>query len=86
VHHAIEQQWFRNFPDVLSPIEMNGIGNLRGIPIGVNNTLHLSDIRKAWNQFGRDYPDPTLEDFERMRDEIDRKYGCQFLPPVGGGE
>jgi len=64
--------------------EMHSLENLRGIPIDNNNELHLSQIRKEWNQFYNDHETVTRDQVLQKASEIDRKYGLQFLPPVGG--
>ena len=89
VHHAIEQQVLTKFPGVVTEAEINSLQNLRGIPKGVNSELHLSQIRKEWNQFYRPFEQtgtsPTKAHLLQKATEIDLKYGTQFTPPVGGG-
>jgi len=48
----------------------------------VNADVHLSKIRKEWNRFYRETPNPTKEQLLTKATEIDRKYGAQFTPPV----
>ncbi len=86
VHHAIEQQAPDIYPDLISGAEMHALENLRGIPIEANDELHSSIIRKEWNQFYRENPNATREQLNQKRDEIDAKYGSQFMPPLPSGE
>ena len=65
---------------------MHALENLRGIPIEANDELHSSIIRKEWNQFYRENPNATREQLNQKRDEIDAKYGSQFMPPLPSGE
>jgi hypothetical protein len=83
VHHVIEQTVLEDYPGLFSANEINGIGNLRGIPTDLNNTLHNSVIRKEWNRFYRDHKpgNTTKEQFYEKARGIDADYGSQFLPP-----
>jgi len=60
---------------------MNSLENLRGIPKEVNSDLHLSRIRRAWNQFYRENATATQQQLLQKATEIDSTYGGQFLPP-----
>ncbi|WP_214824111.1 hypothetical protein [Exiguobacterium algae] len=82
VHHAIEQQVLKRYPNLITKAEMHSIGNLRGIPKELNSDIHLSKIRKDWNKFYRENPNATREELDLMRDQIDKKYGGQFNPPI----
>ena len=82
VHHAVEQQAMKRYPGVVSEAEMHSLENLRGIPKSLNSDLHLSQIRREWNQFYRQNPNPTKQDLLQKATEIDRKFGSQFNPPV----
>ncbi len=84
VHHAVEQQVLKRYPGVVSEGEMNSLENLRGIPKDVNSQLHLSAIRREWNQFYRQNPSATQAQLLEKATQIDAKYGTQFNPPVGG--
>ncbi|MCL2715510.1 MAG: hypothetical protein FWD68_13215 [Alphaproteobacteria bacterium] len=81
VHHAVEQQTLARFPGVVTKSEMHSLENLRGIPKGVNSDVHLSKIRREWNQFYRTHPNPTKRQLLDKATEIDRKYGSHFNPP-----
>ena len=70
------------FPDLFTPGEINGIGNLRGVPNELNNDLHPQDIRDAWDDFYDSNPDPTRRKIFKKRDAIDREFGCLFNPPM----
>lgn len=87
VHHAIEQQVLTKFPGVVSEAAIHALENLRGIPIAINNELHLSFIRVEWNRFYEPFIEtgtkPTLPQLVKKATEIDLKYGRQFMPPVG---
>ena len=83
VHHAVEQQVLNRYPGVVSESEMHSIENLRGIPKEVNSEVHLSEIRKEWNQFYRENQMPTQQQLLEKATEIDMKYGSKFNPPVG---
>ncbi|WP_157617308.1 putative T7SS-secreted protein [Saccharomonospora marina] len=83
VHHAVEQQARRNYPDAgITAAEMHSYENLRGIPKDQNPTLHLSEIRKEWNRFYRNNPNASTKDLLDFATHIDNKYGGRFNPPV----
>ncbi len=84
VHHAVEQQVLRRFPGLFSAAEIHALSNLRGIPIEVNSQVHLSEIRRSWNEFYRNNPCPTREDILAHADYVDRMFGGIFLPATGG--
>ncbi|MBX5230567.1 hypothetical protein HJC06_29915 [Rhizobium sp. NLR9b] len=82
VHHAVEQQAMKRYPGVISEAEIHSLENLRGIPKTTNSDLHLSQIRREWNQFYRENANPTQQQLLNKATEIDSKYGAQFNPPV----
>ena len=82
VHHAVEQQSLKRYPDAVSKEELHSLENLRGIPKEVNSDIHLSKIRKEWNKFYRENPSPTKEQLLEKATEIDNLYGDKFNPPV----
>jgi hypothetical protein len=87
VHHAVEQQVMRKFPNVVAPNEMHSLENLRGIPKGeTNNEVHLSDIRKEWNRFYRPYlasgTKPSKDELLQFATKMDDKHGQRFNPPI----
>lgn len=82
VHHAVEQQVLKRYPDIINETELHSLESLRGIPKESNSDLHLSKIRREWNVFYRTNPNPTKEDLLKKTSEIDKKYGSQFNPPV----
>ncbi|MGY0695009.1 hypothetical protein ACW2QC_19980 [Virgibacillus sp. FSP13] len=82
VHHAVEQQVLKRFPNLFSLEEIHALENLRGIPKEINNDIHLSKIRKDWNRFYRNHPNPTKEEVINYMIELDKKYGEKFNPPV----
>jgi pretoxin HINT domain-containing protein len=81
VHHAIEQQVIKRYPELFTKAEINAIDNLRGIPKAINNDVHLSQIRKAWNEFYRNHPNATREEVIAEMNRLDEKFGSQFNPP-----
>ncbi|WP_146056881.1 hypothetical protein [Chromobacterium alticapitis] len=83
VHHAVEQQVLTRYPGVVTEAEMHSLENLRGIPKELNSDLHLSQIRREWNQFYRQNPNPTKDQLLQKATEIDGRLGSQFNPPVG---
>lgn len=83
VHHAIEQQARKRYPGTISSKDMHSIGNLRGIPKERNARLHLSALRKEWNEFYRTHPTATRAELDEFAEKMDKKYGDEFQPPVG---
>ncbi|MCS0789041.1 LXG domain-containing protein [Cytobacillus firmus] len=82
VHHAIEQQVLKKYPDLFTLEEIHALKNLRGIPKEINSDIHLSKIRKDWNRFYRNHPNPTKEELINYMVELDKKYGENFNPPI----
>jgi hypothetical protein len=79
VHHAVEQ---RARAYGIAATKLHSLENLRGIPKGLNSSLHLRDIRREWNRFYRTTPNPSEGQFLDMATTIDDKYGHLFDPPV----
>ena len=84
VHHAVEQQVLTRYPGTVTEAEMHSLENLRGIPNGVNSDVHLSQIRREWNQFYRQNSNPTSQQLLDKATDIDSKYGLYFNPQVSG--
>jgi RHS repeat-associated protein len=82
VHHAIEQQVLLRYPGLFTEAEIHDLSNLRGIPLDINGSVHLSQIRKIWNEFYRTHPKATREEIIQQKNEIDRQFGHLFNPPV----
>ncbi|WP_030162308.1 hypothetical protein [Glycomyces sp. NRRL B-16210] len=83
VHHAVEQQVLRRYPGRFKPGELHSVENLRGIPKGqVNSRVHLSEIRKEWNQFYKDHPNATRQQILDHATKVDLKLGTNFTPSV----
>jgi predicted DNA-binding protein len=83
VHHAVEQQVQTLYPDVVSDSELHSLDNLRGIPKGsINNRVHLSAIRKLWNAFYDNNPNPSQQDLLNFAGRIDDEFGDVFDPPL----
>ena len=84
VHHSIERQVLKKYPDIFTSEEIHAYENLRGIPNEINNEVHLSKIRKEWNQFYKDVAKGkiklTRESFFSKAKEIDKMFGNQFKP------
>lgn len=89
VHHAVEQNVLNTY-DVddlgIDPSMMNSPENLRGIPRDINGPVHLSAIRKMWNQFYDHYErldrDPTRQELLDYATLIDDAMGDLFDPPI----
>ncbi len=62
--------------------EIHALKNLRGIPKEINSDIHLSKIRKDWNRFYRNNPNPTKEEIINYMVDLDKKYGENFNPPI----
>ena len=82
VHHAIEQQVLREYPGLFTREQLDSAANLRGIPMGLNNDLHLSLLRREWDSFYTTVQNPTASDFRRFARYLDKKYGQNFNPPL----
>ncbi|OFD48731.1 hypothetical protein BWGOE2_03840 [Bacillus mycoides] len=82
VHHAVEQQVLKKYPNLFTEAEIHDIQNLRGIPKEINNEIHLSSIRKDWNEFYKSHPNPTKKEVIDYMIELDKRYGDKFTPPV----
>ena len=61
---------------------MHALENLRGIPKEINSDIHLSKIRKEWNRFYKEVPNPTKQQLLDKAAEIDSKCGHLFNPPL----
>ncbi|MEY9418060.1 hypothetical protein ABIF69_004502 [Bradyrhizobium japonicum] len=81
VHHSIERQILTRYPGLFSEGELHLLENLRGIPKTINPDLHLSKIRKLWNEFYRTHPTATRQQVFAMRSKIDKLLGSSFTPP-----
>lgn len=86
VHHAVEQQVLKKWPGLFDKEFMHSLDNLRGIPKDINNTLHLSTIRKEWNKFYKKFDNagiiPTKQQVLDYANAIDKKFGHLFDPPI----
>jgi hypothetical protein len=82
VHHAVEQQTLKLYPDAVTEEELNSLENLRGIPKESNADLHLRKIRKAWDEFYESHPNATKQELLDHATNIDDLHGDQFSPPV----
>ncbi|AZA77808.1 RHS repeat-associated core domain-containing protein [Chryseobacterium joostei] len=82
VHHAVEQQVLKRYPGIVTESEMHSLDNLRGIPKTINSDVHLSQIRKIWNKFYKETPNPTKQDLLDQATLVDKKFGSQFTPKV----
>ena len=82
VHHAVEQQALTRFPGTVTEAEIHSLENLRGIPKEINSDVHLSQIRRSWNDFYRNNPSPTPQHLLDHATTIDEQFGHLFNPPV----
>jgi hypothetical protein len=83
VHHAVEWKNIqKRYPGLFTLDELHSLENLRGIPIGANNRLHLSTIRTEWNSFYRANPATTRQQVLDFATRIDDTYGHRFLPRI----
>jgi hypothetical protein len=82
VHHGVEQQALTRFPGTVTEAEIHSLENLRGIPKSINSDVHLSRIRKSWNEFYRTNPAPTPQQLLDHATTIDALFGHLFNPPV----
>jgi len=83
VHHGVERQVQRRYPGVVSDSEMHSVKNLRGIRNELNSDVHLSKIRKMWDEFYELHPDAVnKEQLLEKATEIDDLYGHLFDPPI----
>jgi RHS repeat-associated protein len=81
VHHAIEQQVLKRYPGLFTEKEIHALNNLRGVPKSANPDLHLSQIRRSWNEFYRTNPNATKQQILDFAANIDAKFGSTFFPP-----
>ncbi|WCQ97075.1 hypothetical protein NQZ70_09866 [Sorangium sp. Soce836] len=81
VHHAVEQQVLKRYPGLFTEAEIHSIENLRGIPKSANPDVHLSQIRRSWNEFYRTNPSPTRQQVFDFATELDARFGAKFNPP-----
>ncbi len=82
VHHAIPQATLKKYLGFFTQAQLDDIINLRGIPLAINNTLHLSTINTAWNRFYKKYPKASESEIRRFANLIDRWFGNLFLPGI----
>jgi hypothetical protein len=83
VHHAIEQQVLKRYPNLFTPDEIHSLENLRGIPKGdINSRIHLSEIRVSWNRFYETHPNPTRQEVLDQVTRVDDTLGHWFNPRI----
>ncbi|MBM2614774.1 hypothetical protein JIG36_04290 [Actinoplanes sp. LDG1-06] len=83
VHHAVEQSVLKKYPGLFTADELHSVENLRGIPKGVvNNRVHLSAIRLAWNDFYKTHPSPTKQEVLDYASQVDDLLGHWFEPRI----
>ncbi|MEO8502142.1 MAG: RHS repeat-associated core domain-containing protein, partial [Vicinamibacteria bacterium] len=85
VHHAVEKQVLKRYPHLATQLDefaLNSLENLRGIPAHVNPSVHLSAIRKRWNDFYKLKKNPTVRDLLDYARAIDDEFGHLFVPPL----
>jgi hypothetical protein len=84
VHHAVPQKVLDEYRGLVSWQEMHSLENLRGIPISLNPDVHLSKIRKRWEQFYKAHANvpPTKQQLLDFATKIDKEFGHLFVPVV----
>jgi RHS repeat-associated protein len=82
VHHAVERQALTRFSGTVTEAQIHSLENLRGIPKAINSDVHLSQIRKSWNEFYRNNPSPTQQQLLDHATIIDDQFGHLFTPPL----
>ncbi len=84
VHHAIEKQVLNIYKGVIKESELHSLENLRGIPKGLDDLLHKSQIRMEWNEFYMANPASTMTKEKLLENatQIDRKFGHLFTPKL----
>ena len=84
VHHAVERNVLNRYRGLFEEYELHSIENLRGIPNDVNAEIHLSAIRKSWDEFQRTFSRlgrmPTKQEVLDHATHIDDLYGHLFTP------
>ena len=90
-HHAVEQNMRYRYENANPPLvftreELDSLENLRGVPANLNSDVHLSGIRRMWNQFHDHYSNtgttPTKQDVLDFASLVDDAFGDLFDPPV----
>jgi hypothetical protein len=79
VHHAVPIEVILRRPCLFIEAELNAAANLRGIPNRLDDTLHNSTIKKAWNEFWRTKPNVTREEVIAEKDRLDKLYDLHDL-------
>ena len=79
VHHSVEQQVLKRYPGLFTAEEINAYDMLRGVPKEINGKVHLSQIRRLWDNFYKivdagEVP-LTQESFLNKAREIDKLLG-----------
>jgi RHS repeat-associated protein len=82
VHHAVERQVLKKYPNLFSADELNALPNLRGIPKKSNSSLHLSDIRVLWNGFYKTHRAPTRAQVLNYATFVDDFLGGRMVPRI----
>jgi RHS repeat-associated protein len=80
IHHAVEQQVLDRYPGVLTEAEMHDSSNLIGVPADINGDIHLSMVRKEWDEFYATHPTVTPAELRAKAADIDNRYGNMFTP------
>jgi hypothetical protein len=82
VHHRIEQQVRTLYPGMISESQMHSIENLQGIKLNDVGSLHLRVLRREWTRFYKTHRNGSLEQILDFADDLDRRFGNKFLPPL----
>jgi hypothetical protein len=83
VHHAVPQNVLTRYPGLFKPQEIHSAENLAGVPGGrINQDIHLSEIRRSWDDFYRTHAAPSRQDVLDHASRIYLKVGVFFSPSV----
>jgi hypothetical protein len=83
VHHAVPQNVLTRYPGLFKPQEIHSAENLAGVPSGrINQDIHLSEIRRSWDDFYKTHAAPSRQDVLDHATKIYLKVGVFFSPSV----
>jgi hypothetical protein len=83
VHHAVPQKVLTRYPGLFKPQEIHSAENLAGVPGGkINQDIHLSEIRRSWDDFYKTHAAPSRQDVLDHATKIYLKVGVFFSPSV----
>jgi hypothetical protein len=79
VQHAVPVEVILRRPCLFSEEELNNAANMRAIPSRLDDTLHNSTIKKAWNEFWRTKPNATRDEVIAEKDRLDKLHDLADL-------